>query len=95
VALAEEPVFADPAEAVDPGSLRAPMPGTVIRVLAAEGSRVEAGDPLLILEAMKMEHPVLAPHAGLVASLHVTEGQQVEAGSVVAVIAAVIADPED
>ncbi|MCW2502380.1 MAG: acetyl/propionyl-CoA carboxylase subuit alpha, partial [Actinomycetia bacterium] len=95
VALAEEPVFADPAEAVDPGSLRAPMPGTVIRVLAAEGSQVEAGDPLLILEAMKMEHPVLAPHAGLVASLHVTEGQQVEAGSVVAIIAAVIADPED
>jgi propionyl-CoA carboxylase alpha chain len=52
----------------------------------AKGDRVEAGEPLLALEAMKMEHPVLAPAAGTVAELRVTAGSQVDAGDVLAVV---------
>ena len=45
---------------------RAPMPGTVVAVHVAEGDEVEAGAPLVTIEAMKMEHPAVAPHAGIV-----------------------------
>ena len=48
------------------GSLAAPMPGVVVEVLVAAGDRVRAGDPLLVLEARKMEHQVRAPAAGVV-----------------------------
>jgi acetyl/propionyl-CoA carboxylase alpha subunit len=68
-----------------PGSLRAPMPGVVRRVDVATGDAVAAGDLLLVLEAMKMEHNVLAPVAGTV-ELRATVGDQVEAGRVLAVI---------
>lgn len=49
-----------------PGAVRAPMPGRVVRVLQEEGARVQRGDPLVVLEAMKMEHTVKAPRAGVV-----------------------------
>ena len=62
------------------------MPGAVVRVEVAEGDEVAAGDLLLVLEAMKMEHPVLAPAAGTVTSLAVAAGQQVDAGQVLAVV---------
>ena len=68
------------------GSLLAPMPGTVARIGVAVGERVTAGQPLLWLEAMKMEHQIAAPAAGLVAELLVAAGQQVEVGSVLAVV---------
>jgi acetyl/propionyl-CoA carboxylase alpha subunit len=68
-----------------PGSLKAPMPGVVRRVDVATGDVVAVGDLLLVLEAMKMEHNVLAPVAGTV-ELQATEGEQVEAGRVLAVI---------
>jgi propionyl-CoA carboxylase alpha chain len=80
--------FTDPSAQVAPGSLLAPMPGTVIRVAVAEGDEVEQGQPLLWLEAMKMEHKVTAPAAGVVARLPVAAGQQVELGAVLAVVAA-------
>ena len=69
-----------------PGSLLAPMPGSIVRIAVAEGDQVGAGQPLLWLEAMKMQHQVTAPVTGTVAELHVTEGQQVEVGAVLAVV---------
>jgi propionyl-CoA carboxylase alpha chain len=84
--LVEQPRFPEPTAAVEPGSLTAAMPGAVTRVAVAEGDRVRAGQLVLVLEAMKMEHPVLAPAAGVVAALHVGVGQQVETGAVLAVL---------
>jgi acetyl/propionyl-CoA carboxylase alpha subunit len=81
------PRFVDPAEHAAAGSLLAPMPGSVVRVLVAAGDAVEAGAPVLVLEAMKMEHTVASPATGTVAELRVERGQQVDAGSVLAVVA--------
>ena len=67
-------------------SLTAPMPGTVVKVLVDKGDQVEAGQLLLVLEAMKMEQPVTAPHAGRVASLPYGEGALVPGGAVLAEI---------
>jgi geranyl-CoA carboxylase alpha subunit len=64
-------------------SLAAPMPGQVISVLVAEGQTVAAGDPLMILEAMKMEHTIRAPHSGVVSAIHYRPGDQVRAAAVV------------
>ncbi len=64
-ALTEVPRFGDPEAAEHTGSLRAPMPGSVLRVLAEAGSSVRKGQPLLVLEAMKMEHTVAAPADGV------------------------------
>ena len=86
--LLPEPRFTDPAAQVSAGSLLAPMPGTVVRLAAAVGDRVRAGQPLLWLEAMKMEHPIYAPVAGVVTELPVAPGQQVDVGSVLAVVKA-------
>jgi 3-methylcrotonyl-CoA carboxylase alpha subunit len=65
-------------------SLTAPMPGTVARVLVGEGESVREGQTLLVLEAMKMEQPVKAPHAGMVVSLPFSEGALVPGGAVLA-----------
>jgi propionyl-CoA carboxylase alpha chain len=78
--------FPDPDEHVDPGSLLAPMPGAVLRIAASEGETVTKGQPLLWLEAMKMEHLVAAPADGLLARLHVAPGQQVAVGAVLAIV---------
>ncbi|HEX3270324.1 MAG TPA: acetyl-CoA carboxylase biotin carboxylase subunit [Ktedonobacterales bacterium] len=63
-------------------SLAAPMPGQVIALLVTEGQAVRAGDPLVILEAMKMEHTIRAPHDGVVAAIHARPGTQVTASAV-------------
>jgi acetyl/propionyl-CoA carboxylase alpha subunit len=63
-------------------SLSAPMPGTVIRVLVAEGERVEPRQPLVVLEAMKMETPVVSPYEAVVRAVHVGEGDSVAGGDV-------------
>ena len=60
------------------------MPGAVIRVGAAVGDTVTAGQPLMWLEAMKMEHTIAAPGDGVLAELNVEPGQQVEVGAVLA-----------
>ena len=78
--------FPDPDEHTVPGSLLAPMPGAVVRIAAAEGDTVAKGQPLLWLEAMKMEHVVAAPVDGVLARLHVAPGQQVAVGAVLAIV---------
>ncbi|WUI03647.1 biotin/lipoyl-binding protein [Spirillospora sp. NBC_00431] len=82
------PRFADPTARIAPGSLLAPMPGTVVRVETEPGADVAEGQTLVVLEAMKMEHRVAAPSAGTVAELNVRAGQRVESGAVLAVIEA-------
>jgi pyruvate carboxylase subunit A/propionyl-CoA carboxylase alpha chain len=84
VQLVALPRFPDPDDAVAQGSLLAPMPGSVLRVGAAVGDTVTAGQPLIWLEAMKMEHTVTAPSDGVLAELNVEAGQQVEVGTVLA-----------
>ncbi|OXM62135.1 acetyl/propionyl/methylcrotonyl-CoA carboxylase subunit alpha [Amycolatopsis vastitatis] len=86
VALTAAPRFADPDAALAAGSLVAPMPGTVVRLAVQAGNTVKAGDPLLWLEAMKMEHRIAAPADGVVTELPVTVGQQVEVGTILAVV---------
>ncbi|MER7451768.1 biotin carboxylase N-terminal domain-containing protein [Nocardia beijingensis] len=86
VALRRLPRFSDPADQVATGSLLAPMPGSVIRLAAEVGSHVEQGQPILWLEAMKMEHTIAAPAAGVLSAVNVTVGQQVDVGAVLAVV---------
>ena len=62
------------------GTLISPMPGRVMEVMAAEGQQVKKGDALLVLEAMKIEHIIAAPHDGTVHSLHYRTGDMVEEG---------------
>ncbi len=62
-------------------SLTAPMPGTVIRVLVGEGDEVQPRQPLVVLEAMKMETPVVSPYEAVVRSVHVSEGDRVAGGA--------------
>lgn len=63
------------------GMLTAPMPGKVARLLVAPGDAVGRGQPVAVLEAMKMEHRLLAPRDGRVGAVHVVEGEQVEEGT--------------
>ncbi len=80
------PRFVDPADQVAEGSLLAPMPGAVVAVRCAADQSVTAGQTVLVLEAMKMQHTIVAPHDGLVATVAVAEGSQVNAGDVLAVV---------
>ncbi|MER7367836.1 biotin/lipoyl-containing protein, partial [Nonomuraea wenchangensis] len=68
------------------GVVRSPMPGTVLVVKAQPGDRVTAGQPLVIVEAMKMEHAVTAPCAGVVTDLPVQPGRPVDMDAVLAVV---------
>ncbi|MGY0388471.1 ATP-binding protein [Nocardioides sp. WG-D5] len=85
-ALRKRPRFTDPATQTQPGSLLAPMPGSVVDVLAEAGSDVTEGQPLLVLEAMKMQHTVTAPTGGVLTQINVKPGTQVAAGEVLAVV---------
>ena len=85
-ALSEVPRFGDPEKTALPGSLLAPMPGLVLRVLTEVGAIVTAGQPLLVLEAMKMEQTVAAPAGGVVAELRRQGGGAGRRGQVLAVV---------
>ncbi len=87
-ALTALPRFRAPTTDHAPGSLLAPMPGTVVRVAegVTVGAAVEAGQPLLWLEAMKMEHRITAPAGGTLSALHASPGRQVEVGTLLAVV---------
>ncbi|MFZ0638659.1 MAG: biotin/lipoyl-containing protein [Candidatus Acidiferrales bacterium] len=67
-------------------SVLAPMPGKVVRVLVESGSTVEAGQGLLVVEAMKMQNEIKSPKAGKVERFNVSEGQAVNAGEILAII---------
>jgi len=75
------PKFIDPNEIIIEGSLTAPMPGKILNINVKKGSSVKAGETLLILEAMKMEHTIKATSDGQVIELYVKTGDQVESGS--------------
>jgi propionyl-CoA carboxylase alpha chain len=85
-ALSEVPRFGQPDKQAPTGSLLAPMPGLVLRVLADVGATVAAGQPLVVLEAMKMEQTVTAPADGVLAELRAKAGEQVAAGQILAVV---------
>jgi 3-methylcrotonyl-CoA carboxylase alpha subunit len=63
------------------GGLTAPMNGSIVRVLVDIGQAVEAGAQLVVLEAMKMEHSIRAPHAGVIKGLYCVEGEMVSEGT--------------
>jgi propionyl-CoA carboxylase alpha chain len=74
------PRYTPPDEAGRAGSTVAPMPGSILRMFVGAGDEVVAGQELLAMEAMKMEHHVVSPAAGLVVDVFVTAGQQVDSG---------------
>ncbi len=74
------PRFAVPGREPTEGGLDAPMPGVILEVRVAQGQRVARGEPLVVLEAMKMEHVIVSPHNGVIRDVLVAAGQQVERG---------------
>ena len=73
-------------DADGPGTVIAPMPGKILELKAAVGDVVERGDPLLVMEAMKMEQTITAPKAGTISQLDVKAGDQVADGTVLVVV---------
>jgi 3-methylcrotonyl-CoA carboxylase alpha subunit len=84
--LHRKPRFPDKSLAIPAGGCIAPMPGKVIELRVAEGDAVQAGQVLLIMEAMKMEHTVTAPHDGTVGAVSVAAGDQVDADALLVVV---------
>ncbi|MEO1787955.1 MAG: biotin/lipoyl-containing protein, partial [Pseudomonadota bacterium] len=81
--LVEVPDHEAEAEAVEGGdALKAPMPGKLIAVMAEPGMAVSKDQPLAVMEAMKMEHTLVAPRAGMVETVNATAGDQVAEGTV-------------
>jgi 3-methylcrotonyl-CoA carboxylase alpha subunit len=78
---AYDPISAVEASHSHQGGLTAPMNGSIVRVLVEAGQTVEAGAQLVVLEAMKMEHSIRAPHAGVIKALYCQEGEMVSEGS--------------
>lgn len=74
------------AEEHGPRKLTAPMPGKIVRILVSEGSQVEAGSGILVVEAMKMQNEVKSPKKGTVQRISVKEGAAVNAGDVLAIV---------
>lgn len=72
----------------DPGKIYSYIPGTVLKIMAVQGKKVEAGEPFLILEAMKMRNIVTAPVSGKVKALHVKEGDVIPKNFLIAEIEA-------
>lgn len=83
-APAPAPKAAAPAAAAGSVTVNASVPGKVLKIEASVGQAVKAGDNIIILEAMKMEIPVVAPQDGTIASINVAAGDSVENGNVLA-----------
>ena len=75
------PDLGEDVEHDDGTGFTAPMNGTIVEILVSVGDRVEAGDTLLIMEAMKMEHPIKAPTAGIVKDIYFAQGDLVDGGT--------------
>ncbi len=88
IAFTEQPRFPELLARVVAGGLIAPMPGKVVKVLVDVGQEVAGGAPLIVLEAMKMEHTVRAADAGTVRAIHVAVGEQVDSDRLLAVVSA-------
>ncbi|HSL26123.1 MAG TPA: biotin carboxylase N-terminal domain-containing protein [Acidimicrobiia bacterium] len=86
VRLVEQPRFPAAPVEEEKGSLHSPMPGKVIKVMVNEGQEVAEGEVLLVMEAMKMEHTLRAPHGGVVRAIRAAAGDQVEADQVLVVV---------
>lgn len=84
-----DPISAVEASHNHQGGLTAPMNGSIVRVLVEAGQAVEAGAQLVVLEAMKMEHSIRAPHAGVIKALYCQEGEMVGEGSALVELEAV------
>ena len=69
------------ANAANSGEVRAVMPGRVVKILVSKGQEIEANQPLLVLEAMKMENEIKSSKAGKITEIHVIEGASVESGA--------------
>ena len=69
-----------------PKKIKAPMPGKVVRIVAPEGTQVEAGQGVIVIEAMKMQNELKSPKAGVVKKIHAAEGATVNAGDALAEI---------
>lgn len=82
----QEKGIPDPFTAAGPAVVKSPMPGRIVRVLVAVGDRVVARQPVVIVEAMKMENELRAPGDGVVKEVNVQEGAAIDAGSVLVVI---------
>ena len=76
-----DPLAPPAGAALGPGRLTAPMPGRIVQLLVASGDPVRQGQPLLVIEAMKMEHTIAAPRDGTVAAVHYAPGDLVEEGA--------------
>ena len=74
------PLIGDAAGQTNDGTLKAPMPGVITVLTADLGVPISAGETLLVMEAMKMEHAIKAPHDGVVASFNFNKGDQVKEG---------------
>jgi len=88
LSFVEQPRFPEPGTGAIAGGLTAPMPGKIVKVLVTEGQEVAANAPLVVLEAMKMEHTVRASAAGTVRAVHVAVGDQVDTDRVLAIVTA-------
>lgn len=84
---AAAPAAAAPAAVAAGEQVKAPMPGNVLKIQVTQGQKVNEGDVIIILEAMKMENEIVASKAGTIAQILVTKGQVVETGTPLAVIA--------
>ncbi|HEY4559088.1 MAG TPA: biotin/lipoyl-containing protein, partial [Enteractinococcus sp.] len=86
VSMTELPRYEDPSLVATEGSLLSPMPGSIISVDVTNGQTVKAGQVLMSMEAMKMEHAIRATADGVVTDISVAVGDQVDAGKVLAIV---------
>ena len=81
-----EPKKAEQSVQGNPGDLLALMPGKIIKVLVSEGQKIKMGEPVIIMESMKMEQTIVSSADGAIESVNVSEGETIEVGSVMIVI---------
>lgn len=86
-ATTQAPAAASTASTAAGVKAEAPMPGTIVKVVATKGATVKQGDILFVLEAMKMENEIMSPTDGTVVDINVTQGAAVNTGDILAVIA--------